>query len=301
VIDTVPLKIFCRNYLLLLDRQYIEKNNSTGSFLLDVVQKWIDCQRREFWAEADIGLSSWKCNLSLNGKGGHNAGMEYVCHAFVSWFAGANCGKKDPFAVTEELLISKGLCDWCTTSRESSNLQCIMVASRVNKGKQDYMCLRANDKTIIYLLTHVILPATGYSKSHTNRLAGFTKVFLQQIYQALANVFAVMNSKHVIRECDQHNRLPMYKSQDATWAKEEEVFLEVMVSLMFLFRFSPQKYAMTVSFTMAVRALRHTYECSSKTIATQTAIEYHWDPADQDLHTCVLRYMFLDVASVVPE
>lgn len=298
VIDAVPLKKFCRQYLQ--DREHTEIGNGTGSFLLDVVAGWIECQRWEFWDEEVIGSSTWLCSLPPQSSSGHNASMEYICHAFVSWFAGAKCGNHNPFVVTEELLKKKGLQQWRVVSCNSSNLQKIMVGSQAPKGKQDNMCLRANDKQNIYLLTHVILPAAGYSKSHTNRLEGFSPNFLQDIYHVLAAVFSLMNSNNVIDKCN-HGVL-LYTSRDATWAKEEEVFLEVMIALMFLYRFDPSVYHLTPAFRMTVNALRHTYECPSKTIAiaTETTIKYHWAPEDQDLHTVVLRYMFLEAADVIP-
>jgi hypothetical protein len=258
------------------------------------------------WKEDDIGLSSWQCNLHNHPRGStHNSALEYVCHAFVSWFTGAHCGgkKKNPFApfsATEKLLRSKGLDSWVEyVSAESSCLQKIMVGSYRPKGKEDNMCLRANDKEIIYLLTHVILPATGYSISHTNRLGGFTRVFLKDIHTLLVAVFSSMNLNNARAVCD-HQCL-LYKSRDATWAKEEEVFLEVMISLIFLYQFDPSLYYVTNEFSKTVDALRHTYECSSNTIVTEASIKYHWDAADQDLHTCVLRYMFLEACTFFPE
>jgi hypothetical protein len=301
-IDVVSLKTFCRNFLQ--HRHRTEQVNITGSFLLDIVQRWIDCQRCELWKEEDIGSTSWKCTLSNHTTGiSHNAAMEYVCHVFVSWFSGAKCAHEDPYRATEDLLRSKDLDSWkkCVSSN-SLTLQKIMVGSLAPKGKQDLMCLRANDKKIIYLLTHVILPATGYSMSHTTRLGGFTPGFLQDIHKILAAVFSIMNLKHECGWCDHHG-VHLYTSRNATWAKEEEVFLEVMISLIFLYRFSSPLYGLTTEFRKTVHTLRHTYECSFNTIAklTETAeIKYHWLAADQDLHTIVLRYMFLEAAEFVP-
>lgn len=287
-IEQCTFKTFCERYLV--NRKHIHNSNPTGVFLFEVVRRWIAGDRPQLLDTAMT--TSWVYNNNKNTSllnGGecsdYDAHMEFVCHVFVRWFAGADCCGHNPFRATEAILEKFYFNKWLPAISQS--LKKILVGSRPLKGIQDNLCLGANDKKAIYLLTHVILPATGYCR-YVDQLAGFNTVFLEKVYELLVVVYKFMN---VTNEVVELNGKPLYTSPQATWAQEEEVFLEVMIALMLLFRFSAVQYPLAPSFGATVNALRHTYECEDFDASEH---QLHWDLVDQQLHVCVLRYMFLE-------
>jgi hypothetical protein len=259
---------------LLLQMGQIDTENLTGAFLCEVIRRWVSGDHRPLWHI--IGKQSWDhAKLPVrstwpSAEHKYEYHMELVCHAFVRWFAGA--AGENPFTVTEQVFDNEYFQTWLPPAAVS--LQHIIVGSQPYKGKQDSCCLRCNDKRAIYLLTHVILPGTGYARDAAF-LEGFTQEFLGKVYTLLSVSFRFINATK------------------GAWSTEEEAFLEVIISLMLLNRFSEHLYPFVSNFASTVKELRQTYECGPQTKKTT---KLHWPAYDQEIHTCVLQNMFLETA-----
>ena len=268
--DTRALKQLAHNLLVQIGQ--IDTENLTGAFLCEVIRRWVSGDQRQLWHI--VGKQSWDyANLPVrstwqSAEHKYEYHMQLVCHVFVRWFAGA--AGENPFTVTEQVFDDEYLPKWWPPADES--LHKIIVGSRTEKGKQDKCCLRCNDKRAIYLLTHVILPGTGYARDAAY-LEGFTREFLGKVYSLLSVSFRFINATK------------------AAWSTEEEAFLEVIISLMLLNGFSEHLYPLVSNFASTVKALRQTYECGQ----TQKKTKLHWPAHDQEIHTCVLQNMFLEV------
>jgi hypothetical protein len=269
--DTRALKQWANKLLDQIGQ--IDTANLTGAFLCVVIRRWVRGDHTQLWHI--IGKQSWDhANLAvrltwLSAEDKYEYHMALICHGFVRWFAGA--AGDNPFTGAEQVFENEYLPKWLPAAGES--LQKIIVGSLPDKGKQDKSRLRCNDKRAIYLLTHVILPGTGYARDAA-ALKWFNQDFLGKVYSLLCVAFRFINA-----------------TKDA-WSTEEEAFLEVIISLMLLHHFSAHLYPLVSNFESTVLELRQTYESGQ----TQTTTTLHWPANDQEIHTCVLQNMFLETA-----